>query len=61
MVGTSTPFHSASGAPYSLLYNGEASATGAVGVAIIERKPSPRVNIDYAGFEPFGEVLEVTS
>lgn len=60
-MGSSTPFHSASGASYCLFYDGELSSTGAVGVAIVERKPSPPVHIDYMGLTPFGEISEVTS
>lgn len=63
LVGSSTPFHSTSHAPYSLFYNGELASTGAVGLAIVDSQapPSQPIAIDYAGLEAFGEPMEVTS
>ncbi|BGP03849.1 hypothetical protein NBRC10513v2_007590 [Rhodotorula toruloides] len=63
MLGTSTPFHSPSHAPFSLFYGAEEASTGAVGVAIVRdsagEEKQPR--LDYGGLQPLGEPYEVTS
>lgn len=59
-MGSSTPFHSASGAPYTLFHDSEQASAGAVGVAIVGSPESKPVSIDYAGLESLGEVMEVT-
>lgn len=60
LVGSSTPFHSSLGAPFSLYHDGNAASAGAVGVAVVDSAPSKAVAIDYAGLESFGDVMQVT-
>lgn len=69
MISSSTPFHTATGAPFSLFKDGGSYSTGAVGIAIIEKAESNtpssnatrEVKVDYAGMEVFGESMEVTA
>ncbi|GAA5896087.1 hypothetical protein JCM5296_006241 [Sporobolomyces johnsonii] len=63
LVGTSTPFHSPTHAPFSLFFDGQTSSTGAVGVAVVDSavSTSGQATVDYGGLEPFGDVMQVTS
>ncbi|KAK4054051.1 hypothetical protein OIO90_003696 [Microbotryomycetes sp. JL221] len=61
LLGSSTPFHSPTGAPYTLFFDGQAAATGAVGIAIVDSKPSPPAVVDYAGLQQLGTTQQVTS
>ncbi|BGP11751.1 hypothetical protein JCM10049v2_007671 [Rhodotorula toruloides] len=63
MLGTSTPFHSPSHAPFSLFYGSEEASTGAVGFAIVQDSASVRKQprLDYGGLQPLSEPYEVTS
>ncbi|KAI5476490.1 hypothetical protein MNV49_007669 [Pseudohyphozyma bogoriensis] len=62
LVGSSTPFHSKTHDPFTLFYNNEAVSSGAVGVAVVRNGAfgSP-IKLDYAGLEPLGQSMEVTS
>lgn len=62
MLGTSTPFHSPSHAPFSLFYGSEEASTGAVGFAIVQDSASVRKQprLDYGGLQPLSEPYEVT-
>lgn len=59
-VGTSTPFHSPEGAPFTLFYDAESFSTGAVGVAIVDEPSTSAVTVDYAGLQMLGNVQQVT-
>ncbi|BGP27969.1 hypothetical protein JCM10295v2_006956 [Rhodotorula toruloides] len=63
MLGTSTPFHSPSHAPFSLFYGSEDASTGAVGVGIVRDSAGEanQLRQDYGGLQPLGEPYEVTS
>lgn len=61
LIGSSTPFHSPSHAPFSLFYDDQLVSSGAVGVAIIDSAPSSPIKIDYSGLVAFSEPMEVTS
>ncbi|KAM0789895.1 hypothetical protein ACM66B_006737 [Microbotryomycetes sp. NB124-2] len=61
LVGSSTPFHSPSGSPYTLFYDSESASTGAVGIAIVGPKRSASVTVDYAGLQQLGQLQKVTS
>lgn len=61
LVGSSTPFHSPTHAPYTLFFNDQLVSSGAVGVAIVDEAPARRIEVEYAGLEPLAEPLEVTS
>ena len=61
LVGSSTPFHSPTHAPFSLFCNGELSSTGAVGVAIVGEPIAGQVEVEYAGMRAVGEPVEVTT
>lgn len=60
LIGSSTPFHSPDGSPFTLFYNGERSATGAVGIAIVGEDAAVPLRVDYPGLETLGEPVEVT-
>ncbi|GAA6024084.1 hypothetical protein JCM8202_004244 [Rhodotorula sphaerocarpa] len=65
LVGSSTPFHSVDGSAYSLFYGDEATATGAVGVAVVDSAPKSSeptpVHLQYGSLAPVGEPYKVTS
>ncbi|GAA5894869.1 hypothetical protein JCM8208_006091 [Rhodotorula glutinis] len=61
LVGTSTPFHSPTGAPFSLFYGNEVVSSGAIGVAIVGSTSAPAVKLDYGGLQAVGKPHEVTS
>lgn len=67
MISSSTPFHTSTGAPFSLFKDGESYSTGAVGIAIIENAEkvvsteTREVKVDYAGMAVFGESMQVTA
>ncbi|KAG0660018.1 hypothetical protein C6P46_004819 [Rhodotorula mucilaginosa] len=64
MVGTSTPFHSADGSAFTLFYGDETTASGAVGVAVVDASPEHHgtpVALGYGGLAPIGASYEVTS
>ncbi|GAA6057323.1 hypothetical protein JCM3770_001090 [Rhodotorula araucariae] len=61
LVGSSTPFHSPTHAPFSLFYGPEPVSVGAVGVAIVGASPAPTVQLDYGGLEHVGVPYQVTS
>mgnify|MGYP006876449148 CR=1 FL=1 len=63
MVGTSTPFHSADGSAFTLFYGDETTASGAVGVAVVDASPEHHgtpVALGYGGLAPIGASYEVT-
>ncbi|TNY17407.1 hypothetical protein DMC30DRAFT_120566 [Rhodotorula diobovata] len=61
LVGTSTPFHSPTGAPFSLFFSNEVVSSGAIGVAVVGSPSAPAIKLDYGGLEHVGEPYEVTS
>ncbi|GAA5856680.1 hypothetical protein JCM9279_004869 [Rhodotorula babjevae] len=61
LVGTSTPFHSPTGAPFSLFYGNEVVSSGAIGVAVVGSTSAPAVKLDYGGLQAVGKPHEVTS
>ncbi|GAA5923129.1 hypothetical protein JCM1841_000080 [Sporobolomyces salmonicolor] len=63
LVGTSTPFHSPTHAPFSLFFDSQTSSTGAVGIAVVDSAASRsgHAAVDYGGLEPLGDVMQVTS
>ncbi|KAK4046136.1 hypothetical protein OIV83_006307 [Microbotryomycetes sp. JL201] len=61
LVGSSTPFHSPSAAPYTLFYDSETAMMGAVGVAIIDSKSAQAITVDYASLQQLGQTQKVTS
>ncbi|KAM0751721.1 hypothetical protein T439DRAFT_324919 [Meredithblackwellia eburnea MCA 4105] len=61
LVGSSTPFHSANSAPYTLYFNNEELQTGAVGVAIVGAPARRPLTVEYAGLVPLAGPYEVTS
>ena len=63
MVGTTTPFHSADGSAFTLFYGDETTASGAVGVAVVDASPEHHgtpVALGYGGLAPIGASYEVT-
>ncbi|GAA5927306.1 hypothetical protein JCM3775_002511 [Rhodotorula graminis] len=61
LVGTSTPFHSPNGAPFSLFYGTEVVSSGAIGVAVVGSTAAPAVKLDYGRLQAVGKPHEVTS
>ncbi|GAA5888797.1 hypothetical protein JCM16303_003016 [Sporobolomyces ruberrimus] len=66
MTSTSTPFHSPQNYPFSLFFNEEVSAQGAVGVAVVDSKPTSeeegkKVQVDYGNLTRFGPITTVTA
>lgn len=62
LVGSSTPFHTEDGRPFSLFKGEEVYQDGAIGIAIIDSKGKAKeLVVDYAGMESFGGApMEVT-
>ncbi|KAK4705019.1 hypothetical protein P7C70_g1187, partial [Phenoliferia sp. Uapishka_3] len=61
LAGSLTPFHSTTGATYSLFHGKDTVSSGAVGVAIVDSAPPRPVSVEYAGLEPLEEPFEVTA